>query len=115
VTGLVARADLNGSSGTLVELVESEGRWKVIMDDGSKKMFHLAHLDPLASMPETGAEAPSANLAFAPGARAAASAADAIAAVAADDLSALDDEAGPFSPGSRVEVRGLTMRPDLNG
>merc|ERR1719399_1120828 len=35
ISGLVARAELNGKQGTLHEFDAAEGRWRVVMDDNS--------------------------------------------------------------------------------
>jgi len=43
-TGLEARAELNGCGGVLVQALCEEGRWKVDMDDGSRKVFRAEHL-----------------------------------------------------------------------
>ncbi|CAK0888950.1 unnamed protein product, partial [Prorocentrum cordatum] len=44
VSGISAQSHLNGQLGTAVEFDAGEGRWKVMMDDGSRKMFRPAHL-----------------------------------------------------------------------
>lgn len=45
VKGLLARPDLNGQKGTIVELDFYEGRWKVRMQDGTGKLLKTENLE----------------------------------------------------------------------
>jgi len=98
VKGLQARPDLNGCLGSVVEWDAGEGRWKVLMDDGSGKMLRASNLEECKA-----------------GASADASAVPAAAATANISSSPDDSARGPFLPGQQVQVKGLQARPDLNG
>jgi len=69
VVGLTERTELNGQSGTLVEFGSQQGRWKVLMSDGSRKTFREANMErvhgeaPLGQTPAL----PSPNAGFHPG------------------------------------------------
>jgi len=49
VVGLAARRDLNGQTATAVSWDDDEERWRVQMEDGSRKMFRVANLEPAIS------------------------------------------------------------------
>jgi len=92
VRGLSARPDLNGQEGTIVELDELQGRWRVLMADGTGKMLKPANLeacDATTNVPNTKAASP-------------------IAARSADPPP-------DFLPGQTVRVRGLQTQGQLNG
>ncbi|CAE8656835.1 unnamed protein product [Polarella glacialis] len=122
VQGLKARPDLNGSTGTLVEWDDAEGRWKVRLDDGSGKMFRSDNLQavstatlgssaqtspPVASRSATGQSAqtpPSVPSRSATG-----------LSVASRSAAAQSGLGVGIEAGERVRVGGLKARPDLNG
>jgi len=93
VVGLASRPDLNGQAAHLLEFVEADNRWKVLMDvDGSGKMLRPANLEPLPVHFGLESEAATESKGQAPAGA----------------------EAGP-TVGSRVRVAGLVARKDLNG
>ncbi|CAK0797088.1 unnamed protein product [Prorocentrum cordatum] len=51
VSGIRAQPHLNGQLGTAVEFDSAEERWKVVMDDGSRKMFRPGSLTACEHMP----------------------------------------------------------------
>jgi len=48
ICGLVARGDLNGQEGSLVDFDENDERWRIIMDDGSGKLMRPQNLERIA-------------------------------------------------------------------
>ena len=91
-SGLKAQQLLNGQLGTAVEWDEGEGRWKVMMDDGSGKLLRAANLEVLEAGegPPSPSEAVPSPISHEPGAEA-------------------------ISPGARVRAHGLQAQPQLNG
>merc|ERR1719217_1932533 len=57
VVGLKARPELNGLEGTVNEWDETQGRWKVRMDDGAGKMYKPENMEVVAEQ-SGGAAAP---------------------------------------------------------
>jgi len=102
VVGLQTQAALNGCLGTIVEWEADQERWKVVLDDGSGKLFRPSNVEPLDD-PGTAPGAP------APAAPAAA------AAVQPKRQAPLSTTSRSISSGARVQVVGLQVRPDLNG
>lgn len=85
--GVKTQPALNVQRGTLVEFVDTDGRWRVRMADGSCKSFRPANLTP--SSVDDGRAACSAKV---------------------------EDSASPaISIGAIVRVRGLSAKPALNG
>jgi hypothetical protein len=86
VVGLIGRPDLNGKKGTTVTYLAEEGRWKVIMDDGTGKVFSANNLE--IARAEQGASCA---------------------------LERADPARPELSIGQTVRIMGIKARPELNG
>lgn len=94
---LVTRADLNGSTGRIVEFDASEGRWRVLMDDGSGLLLRPSNIrQPACAKPAVDV---SSNLTF----------------EVTEDTDCVQADMGPLHPGDRVRICRLRARHDLNG
>lgn len=111
--GLLSAPELNGQEGVAVQFDRSEGRWRVCMDDGSKKLFKPENLEPLHRTAAERVARPAEEPAQLPEVTAFLNLALNFAAPAAEATAGCMSSS--FSPGQRVRVVGLTSQTELNG
>uniref|UniRef100_A0A6T1ECE3 Uncharacterized protein n=1 Tax=Alexandrium monilatum TaxID=311494 RepID=A0A6T1ECE3_9DINO len=100
VQGLKAKPELNGQLGRLLELTTEEGRWRVVMDDGSGYSLRPANL---------------ARMGVAEAGGGSASSADHLEADQRPSANSGERTEQGLAAGTRVVVKDLKARPDMNG
>jgi len=95
VHNLVSRADLNGCTGRVVHFDASEGRWRVLMDDGSGLLLRPSNIKQAACAEP-------------------AVAGSSTALEVTEDTDSAETAVG-LLPGDRIRICRLRARHDLNG
>jgi len=99
IRGLTARPDLNGRQGKLFEFDSDQGRWNVVMEDGSGLSLRPSNLDRVYAATDAMAKQP----------------ADCSCAEGAPRKGNFEGAAAGLARGSRICIKGVRARPDLNG